>query len=187
VKRLAEGEVGFHDLDSSVLGRRQESDGKSVESRLHQPPKQSSLFCPQCLSRRLYHGGFRYLTDGTPVQRWLCRDCNYRFSPKSGKRKPLQNNSNCQLNTTSTLRVNRQERSESRKRRATTLLAGGLTLVTSQTQQNAQREGTTQTTDKTARIVEFLWNLRQNGVKGNTLGSYSAILRKTSKKHRLNT
>ena len=64
--------------------------------------------------------------------------------------------------------------------RASTLLAGGLTLVTSQTQQNAQREGT-QPTDKTAKIVEFLWNLRQNGVKGNTLGSYSAVLRKLAK------
>ena len=54
-------------------------------------------------------------------------------------------------------------------------------MVTSQTQQNAQREGTTQSTDKTGKIVEFLWNLSQNGVKGNTLGSYSAVLRKLSK------
>ena len=28
---MAEGEVGFHDFDSGVLGRRQDSDGKSVE------------------------------------------------------------------------------------------------------------------------------------------------------------
>jgi integrase/recombinase XerD len=54
-------------------------------------------------------------------------------------------------------------------------------LVTSETQQNAQREGTTQLTDKTGKIVEFLWNLSQNGVKGNTLGSYSAVLRKLAK------
>ena len=31
------------------------------------------------------------------------------------------------------------------------------------------------------KIVEFLWNLSQNGVKGNTLGSYSAVLRKLAK------
>ena len=54
-------------------------------------------------------------------------------------------------------------------------------MVTSQTQQNAQREGTTHPTDKTGKIVEFLWNLSQNGVKGNTLGSYSAVLRKLAK------
>jgi integrase len=136
---------------------------------------------PQCHSQRLYKGGFRYLFDGTPVQRWLCRECNYRFSLPDNRIKPLQKTSNWQLNTASTLTFNRQERSESRKRQASTLLAGGLTLVTSQTQQNAQREGTTQPTDKTGKIVEFLWNLRQNGVKGNTLGSYSAVLRKLAK------
>jgi integrase/recombinase XerD len=55
-------------------------------------------------------------------------------------------------------------------------------LVTSGTrQETAQREGTTQLTDKTGKIVEFLWNLRQNGVKGNTLGSYGAVLRKLAK------
>jgi len=54
-------------------------------------------------------------------------------------------------------------------------------LVASETQQNAQREGTAQLTDKTGKIVEFLWNLSQNGVKGNTLGSYSAVLRKLAK------
>jgi integrase len=178
---LAEGEVGFHNLDSSVLGRMQDADGKSVKNRLHQPPKQPINECPQCHSQRLYRGGFRYLFDGTPVQRWLCRDCNYRFSPPDNRRKPLQKTSNWQLNTASTLIFYRQESSESRKRRATTLLAGGLTLVTSQTQQNAQREGTSQPTDKTGKIVEFLWNLRQNGVKGNTLGSYSAVLRKLAK------
>src|SRR5665647_1822268 len=100
----------------------QDADRKSVESRLHQPPKQPINECPQCHSRRLYKGGFRYLFDGTPVQRWLCRDCNYRFSPPDNRRKPLQKTSNWQLNTASTLTLNRQECSESRKRRATTLL-----------------------------------------------------------------
>ena len=60
-------------------------------------------------------------------------------------------------------------------------------MVTSQTQQNAQREGTTQPIDKTGKIVEFLWNLSQNGVKGNTLGSYSAVLRKLAKYTDLDT
>jgi len=42
-------------------------------------------------------------------------------------------------------------------------------------------EGTAQPTEKTGRIVTYLWNLSQNGVKGNTLGSYSSILRKLAK------
>ena len=36
--------------------------------------------CPQCGSDRLYRDGLRYLNDGSTVQRWLCRNCNFRFS-----------------------------------------------------------------------------------------------------------
>ncbi len=36
--------------------------------------------CPQCRSQTLYKDGLRYLTDGSSVQRWLCRLCGYRFS-----------------------------------------------------------------------------------------------------------
>jgi integrase len=36
--------------------------------------------CPQCGSNRLYRDGQRYLSDGQPIQRWLCRRCYYRFS-----------------------------------------------------------------------------------------------------------
>lgn len=167
---MAEGQAGSQNHVSHALGKKQVNDGKSVESRLHQSPKQSINKCPQCHSQRHYRGGLRYLFDGTPVQRWLCRDCNYRFSPPDNRRKLLQKTSNWQLNTPTTLPLYRQERGESHRGRASTLLAGGLTLVTSQTQQNAQREGTSQPIDKTGKIVEFLWNLSQNGVKSNTLG-----------------
>ncbi|MGB9778909.1 MAG: IS1/IS1595 family N-terminal zinc-binding domain-containing protein, partial [Candidatus Bathyarchaeales archaeon] len=36
--------------------------------------------CPSCGSNRLYKDGLRYLSDGSSVQRWLCRNCGYRFS-----------------------------------------------------------------------------------------------------------
>jgi integrase len=38
------------------------------------------LRCPQCGSSRTWKSGLRYLKDGTPVQRLLCRSCGYRFS-----------------------------------------------------------------------------------------------------------
>jgi transposase-like protein len=40
----------------------------------------SPICCPQCGSSRLYRNGWRYLRDGSAVQRWLCRECFYRFS-----------------------------------------------------------------------------------------------------------
>jgi integrase len=36
--------------------------------------------CPECGSKRLWLDGPRKLSDGSSVQRWLCRDCGYRFS-----------------------------------------------------------------------------------------------------------
>jgi len=42
------------------------------------------LLCIQCGSDRFFKDGFRLLADGTKVQRWLCRNCGYRFSePKT--------------------------------------------------------------------------------------------------------
>jgi hypothetical protein len=34
---------------------------------------------------RLYRAGLRYLSNGKTVQRWLCRNCGYRFSESSVK------------------------------------------------------------------------------------------------------
>ena len=44
-----------------------------------QPPK-----CPECASNRVWKDGLRHNGNG-PVQRWLCRECGYRFSEASSK------------------------------------------------------------------------------------------------------
>jgi integrase len=36
--------------------------------------------CPECGSSKIYKDGLRYLANGETVQRYLCRDCGYRFS-----------------------------------------------------------------------------------------------------------
>ena len=43
----------------------------------------AELCCPQCGSLKLYRDGLRYLSNGDSVQRFLCRDCGYRFSESS--------------------------------------------------------------------------------------------------------
>ncbi|MGD0405473.1 MAG: hypothetical protein ABSB10_02310 [Candidatus Bathyarchaeia archaeon] len=103
---MVEGEVGFQNQDSRILGKKQDADGKSAEkraNRLHQPPKQPKLKCPQCSSEHLYKDGMRYLSSGETVQRWLCRACGYRFSEK-----PPQKNQEWSINTQSGLTPIRQ-------------------------------------------------------------------------------
>ena len=36
--------------------------------------------CPQCDSNRVWKSGLRYSKTDAEVQRWLCRDCGFRFS-----------------------------------------------------------------------------------------------------------
>jgi integrase/ribosomal protein L37AE/L43A len=90
--------VGFQ--NNSVFGEAgQTQTGKSdiAESAGANPP------CPQCSSKRIYRAGLRYLADSSSVQRWLCRDCGYRFSEK-----PSQENSKWSINTQSALTSRRQ-------------------------------------------------------------------------------
>lgn len=57
----------------------------------------SNEVCPECGSTKLYKDGRRYLSDGSSVQRFLCRSCNLRFS----ETEPLQKSSERSLNTPS--------------------------------------------------------------------------------------
>jgi integrase/recombinase XerD len=51
-----------------------------------------ALRCPECGSTRINKDGVRYLKDGSSVQRYLCKDCGFRFSwPRNGKQPKRQN------------------------------------------------------------------------------------------------
>ena len=47
------------------------------------PPEIREVKCPVCGSKRVWRDGLRYLTNGEEVQRYICRDCGYRFSDPS--------------------------------------------------------------------------------------------------------
>ena len=44
----------------------------------------SQIFCPECKSQRIWKDGMRY-TISRKVQRYLCRECGYRFSEPNVK------------------------------------------------------------------------------------------------------
>ena len=136
------------------------------------------VHCPQCGSERLYKDGLRYLKDGSTVQRWLCRNCGYRFSESKNKEnhvcsadRNIRKIAPLRLKTWSDLsygcQVGACRQSE----------AKNLVKVESR-QEKAQREGTVQAADIKGKIVEFLWYLKKNGIKSITLRSYGSMLRK---------
>jgi transcription initiation factor TFIIIB Brf1 subunit/transcription initiation factor TFIIB len=87
---LAEGKVGFQSkgiFDEVGLQNVGKSDLQESAGTNPLNP------CPECGSKKLYRDGLRYLADGSSVQRWICRDCGYRFSEK-----PLQTNQEWSIN-----------------------------------------------------------------------------------------
>ena len=80
---MVEGKVGFQ--NTSIFGKAGlKSTGKSGT----QESAGSNPLCPQCGSEKLYRDGLRYLAGDSSVQRWLCRNCAYRFSEKPSQTKP---------------------------------------------------------------------------------------------------
>ena len=146
--------------------------------------------CPQCKSTKVCKDGMRYLTNEEAIQRWLCRNCGYRFSDSKAEKNCNQTNmlkyaqkvQRQILNSPSALTFNCQGSDEALSG-APSAIKAVQTLATVETRiGEAQREGTQQAADFKGKIVEFLWQLKKNGVKGITLKSYSSILKKLANK-----
>jgi len=110
------------------------------------------LCCPECGSKLLYKDGIRYLADGSQTQRWLCRNCGYRFSEKSFK--------NCQTNNRGdahqkAILMEVEKAIEKREAGAT--------------EETAQQ-------DVKGKIIEFLWHLKKNGYNPSTINVYNTWL-----------
>ncbi len=107
--------------------------------------------CPLCLSQRIWKDGLRKTRYGG-VQRWLCRDCGYRFSENSIRSSGY--GSTCQIC------VSAQSK------------AKNLTTV------EPLREGLAGATkDTKGKIVEFMWKLKREGYAKTTISTYGYILK----------
>ena len=146
--------------------------------------------CPQCKSTNVCKNGMRYLTNGEVIQRWLCKNCGYRFSDSKADKDCNQTNmlkyaqkvQRQILNSPNTIPTHCQGSDEALSG-APSAIKAVQTLATVETRiGEAQREGTQQAADFKGKIVEFLWQLKKNGVKGITLKSYSSILKKLANK-----
>ena len=115
--------------------------------------------CPQCGSKRVWKDGIRRLIDGSVVQRWLCRDCGYRFSDpsKTSKRKNLHS---------FYCRVGGWEGQPKNSAKAVEAL---------RELEEAEKRvaGATETSqvDVKGKIVEFLWWMKKQGYSKHTIFS----------------
>jgi transposase-like protein len=95
---MAEGKAAS--TDRSILDKSGLNNGKLGQSvQSHQPPKQppenttyisgphirsKEPNCPECTSQRVWRDGLRRTAYGD-VQRWICRECGYRFSENGSR------------------------------------------------------------------------------------------------------
>jgi integrase len=111
-----------------------------------------TVTCPQCNSKRVYHDGLRYLKDGTACQRWLCRDCDFRFSLSNS-------NKQCQTNYNRQICVVMQE-------------AKNLTTETELKTVSGESQKTTK-----GKQIEFAWYLKKENYSEETIRTYNGSLR----------
>jgi integrase len=107
--------------------------------------EEASRECPECHSKRNWKAGFRETNFGS-VQRFLCRDCGFRFSEKS--------NIESRVNNGRQLSAILEEAKKLDSATETKTVAG---------ERNKAKE------EITGKIVEYLWHLRKEGRKPITI------------------
>jgi integrase len=157
---LAEGKVGYQ--NTSIFDKAgSQKDGKSdsLESASASPP------CPQCASTRLYRDGLRYLADGSSVQRWLCRDCAYRFSEK-----PPQKNLKWQINTPNTLTSRRRICANRKEAKNLTTAAETKTVAGDAKPQVEQQT-------RKGLIINFMLYMKKQGFRPSTIKNRAELIK----------
>jgi integrase len=109
--------------------------------------------CPKCGSERLYKNGTRTTAEGVILQRYLCRDCNHRFSD-ANPYKLTRINDNHQL---------------------CAILQEAKKLV--DPQQKTDVVETYAKTPSQGQIIDFLWHLKKQGYSDATIKTRLKILK----------
>ena len=131
--------------------------------------------CPECGSTRLYKDGLRYLKDGTTIQRWLCRNCAYRFSHP--RQKPSKKSSELTLKTHADYNINCQVGGKEVLPKNLASRKAVYALAEAKAKTGSGHAGATeQTADVKGKIVEFLWWMKKQGYSESTITGKNQIL-----------
>ncbi|MEM3825926.1 MAG: tyrosine-type recombinase/integrase [Candidatus Bathyarchaeia archaeon] len=137
--------------------------------------------CPRCGSKRLYKDGLRYLTDGTGVQRWLCRNCGYRFTEPNFKRSIQWKNPPFSLNSENILDYNCRGNDDPSWRDSTALGRAVQTLATVEKEEEKRAAGAATKLNASeihGKLLEFLWWMKKQGYRESTVLSRGQRLRR---------
>jgi integrase len=108
--------------------------------------------CPECGSNRIDKAGFRHLADGSPVQRFQCKKCGYRFSKK---------NSN-------TVQDNKRNTQIGVLKKAKNLDTATETKTIAGEEKQAAK----------GKIIQFAFHLNKEGKSKGTISTYTSLLKR---------
>ena len=123
------------------------------------------ISCPYCSSKKVWRNAKRYTKSGGEVQRWLCRNCGYRFSESQ----PLKNSLDWPLNTGSATICKRQVCDILQESK-------NLAIMENPPKNGLTREATEQTADAKGKILEFAWWMKKQGYAEGTIVGRTKIL-----------
>ena len=132
------------------------------------------LRCPECGSEKTERDDHRYLADGADVQRWICKGCGYRFSEKRLQRhlRPPKKDSEWHLRSGTSIDQNRQ---------VCVALARGTKNLTATTIEKVAGESPVVEQDAKGKITEYLWHLKKEGRKDDTILAHRKVLTRLAK------
>jgi len=182
---VTEGKAGFHNDEHTWQS---DSNNRKLEPKTPaaQPPK-----CPECGSLEAWKDGLRYNRQNKdPVQRWLCKKCEYRFSESRGDGGRLQGYRH-------TLRPKGSQPSEHHQKLHRQILNSlkpllsscqvgvsqtkamiNLATVEPRTQERAAGATATSTqAEATGKLVEFAWWMKKQGYAEITVISRVKLLK----------
>ena len=141
-------------------------------------PTLQEAVCPQCGSQRLFKDGIRYLQDEQRVQRWLCRNCSYRFS-----RRLSENSLSISKDPKEPLYTSEELQGLRRVcvKEAKNLDATEIKTVAGDESPESKRN--TKVCTFEGKIIEFLWWMQKQGYKETTIISRGSRLRRLSNLH----
>jgi len=110
--------------------------------------------CPECQSSKVWKDGLRYV-QGNPIQRYICRDCGFRFSDPEFSRKITNSSYNKQIS----------------RQICVTLAEGAKNLVAvEKTEKKTAGEKIIKTdAEIKGKLIEYLWYLKKQGYRKSTI------------------
>jgi len=137
------------------------SEEAPVEKPAFQIEAINGLRCPECGSTRLYRDGMRYLSSGQTVQRYLCRDCGYRFSWPKHERKNLKGKQTIKTSECNSRALALLERR----------LEGAMNENEEKTTSGLAGAAKTNQADIKGKIIEYAWWMKKQGYSPVTVES----------------